>query len=906
PLVAELRQAITKLEDLLLCPVDVEFAIDHQGRLFLLQVRPVTRLPGGMDFALPIPAETLASGEGISEGYGTGPLWLANKQAAHTMPEGAIVVTQYAKEWMLERDFLKRVGGFVLAQGGSTDHVAITLRQKGIPLILVGGQYPTVAAQDGQQVTLACARFNGKPGAFIVTGDITKKLATYSSPSPAFSDEPLTKAVPSRESLSPPEGTFHQVASGFQWLTDQNARLLTIFAPGGGLDCLANPVKLSMSPQRSKIVAATRDGVNRLVYGAEALLEGYRAFLLLAGNSRSDQVQSWLDELPHLITRFETLKQTIRSRLETITRPLHGVETPPLSEGMFRQWVVACHQLQSCLQALDPLKAGQVHSVHELIFALHQRFVEALAPVTLASGQGSLSKRGYINFVDCTLPGEVQQLLTPSTKKLIEGAFLAATVIGMADALIVNLKLGYHAGLIELLEHAEGGKGRTLRLKYSDRFFKPDGSDEPGKLKRMWFLVQLLKAIELDKNACSMTVSCNTVAGKLIIECPQMTSRETMQDAFVKLLTALNAMENLDLYFEDRPIIEGNQWNFNLLAQRLAQQRLDSDFTAEDDRFAFQHCLFSIVHMNLKKIFSGCKQGSGCCESAGCCQLSRCYPLLSNHLQQFIDHSRRLAACAKKSDAQLRKMLMSDGIDEDTRRKLIHHLLLSNYKNATPLVDLVYDLREQCYVIEPSYDYRLKFRVPPGQSLSDHKEKVRNILLKEGLQYASQLIRNNKDLVLPTIAIHPNDLKCVSRELKNDKDVVMSAVTQQGIQLQYASPEFQDNDEIVMAAIKQRSSALKYASERIRSDKNVIQIVIADSIFSLNYASKTLLKDREYMLNLIEQDSRTLMSADDCLTSDEAFLRSAIRRNPEVLHTCYTLSRRLQPLLQKSQCSQIS
>ena len=163
PLVAELRQAITKLEDLLLCPVDVEFAIDHQDRLFLLQVRPVTRLPGGMDFALPIPEGILASGEGISEGYGTGPLWLANKQTAHTMPEGAIVVAQHAQEWMLKRDFLKRVGGFVVAAGGWNDHVAIFLRQERVPLLVAGDQYPTVVVQVGQQVTLACARFDGSP-----------------------------------------------------------------------------------------------------------------------------------------------------------------------------------------------------------------------------------------------------------------------------------------------------------------------------------------------------------------------------------------------------------------------------------------------------------------------------------------------------------------------------------------------------------------------------------------------------------------------------------------------------------------------------------------------------------------------------------------------------------------------
>ncbi|WP_257274446.1 PEP/pyruvate-binding domain-containing protein, partial [Endozoicomonas sp. SESOKO4] len=366
-MVSELRKVVTELEDLLLCPVDVEFAIDHQGQLLLLQVRPVTRLSGGMDFTMPIPEENLASGEGISEGYCTGPLWLAKKRQADSMPEGAIVVAHHAEDWMLEPEFIKRAGGFVLAEAGFNDHIAIFLKQEQITLMRAGEQFEALAAQDGQQATLACAHFNGEPGAFIVAGDITEKLASHRSLSSAVSDLPLTTAVPSRDDLSLPEGTPLQVASGFQWLTDQNARLLAFFAPGGGLDCLANPIKMSMSPQRSELLADTMDSVNRLVYGAEALLQGYKTFLMQAGNKCSLQVKLLRDELPLLINRFETLKQTIRSELEPITHLLQAGKEGQVS---FCDWVAACHQLQSCLQALNPKEAEQVRSVHELIFAL--------------------------------------------------------------------------------------------------------------------------------------------------------------------------------------------------------------------------------------------------------------------------------------------------------------------------------------------------------------------------------------------------------------------------------------------------------------------------------------------------------------------------------------------------------
>ncbi|USE39613.1 DUF4116 domain-containing protein [Endozoicomonas sp. SCSIO W0465] len=855
-LVSELREAVTKLEDLLLCPVDVEFAIDHEGRLFLLQVRPVTRLSGGMDFALsiPKPEETLASGEGASEGYCTGPLWVAKNRAADTLPEGAIVVARHGEEWMLEPECLERAAGFIFAAGGTNDHVAITLRQAEKPCLLAGDQYPAVAAQDGQQATLACARFNGSPGAFVVAGDLTGELASHRTSSAAFSDMPLVEAVASRDDLFPPEGTLSQVATAFHWLTDQNARLLAFFAPGGVLECLANPIKLSMSAQRSEMLAATQARTKQLIQGAEVLLDSYRAFLLLAGDRHSSRLQPLRDELPQLMTRFETLKQTIRSGLERITQPLQGGEELPISPGTFCQWLVACHQLQSCLQALDPKEAEQVRSVHELIFALHQRFIKALGPVTLASGQGTVSAKEYITYLDFTPPGEEALLLSPSGKTAIEKLQCPVTVVSMVDALIVNLELGNHTSIIELLEQAEGGKGRTLRMKFSDKFHKPDGSDRPGKLKRMWFLAQLLKAIELDKNADSMKLGCNAVAGEMIVECSHMTTRQTMQDAFEKLIPVLNDLTGLDLRLENTPLCEGNQWNFDLLAQRL-----NSDFSAEAVRFAFRHCLFSIAYVYFASTY-------------------RYYLLLSNHHQQFIDHTRQLA----KSEHTLQKILVSDEISKNARKELLHHLFFFSPGIASTMIEQVYSQwRNQYFVIKPSYSYNPEFYIQPNQTLPANKEQIKNVLQKHGLKYASQAVRNDKDVVLPAITLHPNDLKYVSEEPKSDKAIVMAAVTQKGFQLEYASPELQDDDEVVMAALAQEPMALGCASERIRSNKNIIKMATVNNIANLRYASEKLLNDGQYLLGLIKDNPRAANFAGEELRQDKTFIRSAIQINPE-------------------------
>ena len=682
--IASLMQMVRMLEDLLGCPVDIEFGIDRLGQVFLLQVRPITRLSGGMDFAMPPPApkETLVSGIGVSEGYCTGSLWRANNQAIDTMPEGAIVVARHGEEWMLEPQYLKRAAGFVFATGGTNDHVAITLRQAEKPCLLAGDQYQALATHNDEQATLACARFNGTPGAFVVTGDFTGRLASHRCLSSAFSDVPSAQAVASRDDLSPPDGTFSQVATAFRWLTDQNARLLAFFAPGGGLDCLANPIKLSMSAQRSEILAVTQDNINLLILGAQAMLDGYQAFLQLAGDSRSYQLKLLRDELALLIPRFETLKQNIKSGLKSVALPMKAGEEVQASPEIFRQWIADCHQLHRRLQAFSPCMANYVRSVHDLIYSLHWGFVRALALVTLASGQGKVSRSSEqnITYFDYMSQEQGARLLSPSCKTAIEKLKCLMTVVSMDDVLIVNLNLGDHVSLVELLEHAEGGKGRTLRLTFSDRFSRPDGSDNPGALKRIWFLVQLLKTIKQDKNADGMKLSCNAAAGKITIEWPQMISREAMQDAFEKLISVLYDVKDVDLRLTETALFEDEQWSFNWLAQHLA-----SDFS-EADGFALKQCLFSIVYT--------------------CSRTFDYVKLLGKHDRQFIEYIDELS----KSMDDNWEILRSDKIGDQIRRELLHHLLFFNPEIATPMIEHEYgQLQNKYFVLKPYCGYRPEF-----------------------------------------------------------------------------------------------------------------------------------------------------------------------------------------------------
>ena len=447
--------------------------------------------------------------------------------------------------------------------------------------------------------------------------------------------------------------------------------------------------------------------------------------------------------------------------------------------------------------------------------------------------------------------------MSPLCKTAIETLNCNVAVASMDDALIVNLDLGNHKSLIELLERAEGLKGRTLRLTFSDRFSRPDGSDNPDALKRMWFLVQLLKAIKLNKNGGGMKLSYNAEAGKITIECPQMISREAMQDAFEKLISALKKFNQVDLRFSNTALFENEQWTFNWL-----EQRLNSDFS-EADGFALKQCLFSIVYT-----YSGAFDF---------------IKLLGKHYQQFIEYTDKLHKSQSKSKEDNWEILRSDKIGDQTRREILHHLLFFSPRIATPMIEHEYgQLQNKYFVLKPFCGYKPEFYIEPSQSLEQNREKVKSVLLKHGLKYASQSIRNDKDVVLPTIEAHPDDLRYVSDELRSDKDVVLASVTKKGYQLSYAGPKLQDNEQIVRVAVTQCPKSLRHASERLRGDKDIVQIAIAKNIDLLDYASTELFKDREYILGLIADNPRAYISVPHELKIDKTFVFSAIERNSEV------------------------
>lgn len=134
-------------------PQDLEFAIDSQRNLFIVQSRPITTLasrPKSEPTKHLLPP--LLSGQPASPGVATGKVVvLKSPKEINRAKTGDILVTK-----MTSPDFvpaMKRVAAILTDEGGQTSHAAIVSRELGVPCI-VGTQNATKLLHNDQIVTV--------------------------------------------------------------------------------------------------------------------------------------------------------------------------------------------------------------------------------------------------------------------------------------------------------------------------------------------------------------------------------------------------------------------------------------------------------------------------------------------------------------------------------------------------------------------------------------------------------------------------------------------------------------------------------------------------------------------------------------------------------------------------------
>ncbi len=142
-------------------PMDIEWAMDKKGLLYIVQARPETvaskeKVQFTERYKLTQSAPVLIEGRAIGKKIGAGNARIINDiSEMDQVQNGDILVTDMTDpDW---EPVMKRAAAIITNRGGRTCHAAIIARELGIPAIVGCGDATTVI-QDKQAVTASCAK----------------------------------------------------------------------------------------------------------------------------------------------------------------------------------------------------------------------------------------------------------------------------------------------------------------------------------------------------------------------------------------------------------------------------------------------------------------------------------------------------------------------------------------------------------------------------------------------------------------------------------------------------------------------------------------------------------------------------------------------------------------------------
>ena len=181
---------------------DIEWAVDPDGRIFILQARPETvhgdrgtvKQEEGGDL---VEEDILVRGMGVSPGRGSGKVKvILDVKGISSFQEGDILVTEMTTpDWV---PAMKIASAVVTDLGGKTCHAAIVSRELGVPAI-VGCENATKVLRDGQVVTV-----EGQRG-LVFKGAIAQREAEKTAVVPVDFSAQMTTGTKVYVNLAVPE-----------------------------------------------------------------------------------------------------------------------------------------------------------------------------------------------------------------------------------------------------------------------------------------------------------------------------------------------------------------------------------------------------------------------------------------------------------------------------------------------------------------------------------------------------------------------------------------------------------------------------------------------------------------------------------------------------------------------------
>ena len=95
-------------------------------------------------------------------------------------------------------------------------------------------------------------------------------------------------------------------------------------------------------------------------------------------------------------------------------------------------------------------------------------------------------------------------------------------------------------------------------------------------------------------------------------------------------------------------------------------------------------------------------------------------------------------------------------------------------------------------------------------------------------------------------------LEYASDELKSDRDIVKLSVYKNGLNLKYASDELRSDRDIVISALSSTGQIFKYIPERLREDRDIIKIALRKDVDNFEFLPEKLKEDKDFILEIYE------------------------------------------------------
>ena len=936
----DLFSHIIALENKLQCPVDVEFCVDKNNKLWLLQVRPITHLSGAMTFNFKkttdksqILIQGEPCGEGLVDGY---PYFADEVFQISDIPDKAIVIASQGYAYMLEDSFLNRIGGLILTHGGANTHLAIQCRQKNIPfMIITSSHYKSI--DDQTLVTLCCGNIQGKNAGYLFSGKqetcIEASGAVFQLNVNAFQLNTCTKTQ-----------VFTDPGEWFKWLNNQNSHLLNYLEQNAIISKLLSPIgqtEWCMSCDRIPLFNLLESEITNFIHDMKSMVDTYQSQF-----NNNDNIYQEAEAVLNYIKRFEKEIHLLLKNIET-----GFIEGSTSLINMNEN----CRKLNKLLIELTiPKNINECKSMHDAIYILHKLFVNNTKNADLITNHKSkntgvsISDYIYKNMVvlEKKYTPEQIRMCTAMAKKnedicrhtindfssdctfILEfllsicNFYNSSTSYILNDLIIINLRLGVHECTIEMALNAENGKGIALKVQFNDKMTKTLHAD--GKLKRMLFVARTLQNYFGKNTFLKFNRVDNLIFMHLektnMANVDELLKELNIAGVTIALLVSMDIRINkkifqglpLDFTFEHiskiiskKPTDEENEMQELLLCYYIdglhfgdIKQSLIDTFTKDRELVEYGLALRKSSYdkeylpeipehynVNLKSRLQKYR--------------FLLYPIKSfkkNMVTRDILEDPQNLIMAMQSEnciseiekAGAENMLKQIGANPD----FVVECMLSQ-SDITPYINL--SAEQMKAVIHKSVKHinsRLEFIYSLPKEIAAILDQSRYQLLTQDnnfiifllknmenfLKYTNNEIKDNYEMVMAAVSSAGSCLKWASKHLQDNKEIVITAVSNRGNSLKWASESLRNNQEIVMAAISNRGDSLEWASKSLRDNQEIVMAAVSNNGCSLKWASENLRNNQDIVMTAVSNRGDSLKWASKRLRDNQNVVMTAVSK----------------------------